>query len=107
MSSTKLQVNLLNLLSPCTADRDLKMVDTPSDLLSQEQADMLATKWWSVEKFRSHGETITFTPGPADTCAGVHCRGGHFTLTETDSVKNVVHRYQEVSLMVPIPTCTL
>ena len=83
------------------------MADTPSDLLSQEQADMLATKWWSVEKFRSHGETITFTPGPADTRAGVHCRGGPFTLAETDSVKDAVHQYQDVSLMVPIPTRTL
>ena len=83
------------------------MANTPSELLSQMQADMLATKWWSVEKFTSHGETITFTPGPADTRAGVHCRGGAFTLAETDSVKDAVRRYQEVSLIVPIPTCTL
>ena len=107
MSSPKLQVNLLNLLSPSTADRDHKMAVTPSDSLSQEQADMLATKWWSIERFRSHGETTTFTPGPTDTRTGVHCCGGVFTLVETDSVKDAVRRYQEVSLMVPIPTCTL
>ncbi|KAI9465096.1 hypothetical protein BJY52DRAFT_1221186 [Lactarius psammicola] len=53
---------------------------TDASLLSIKHAELLSTKWWSIEEFRRQG---------------VPCQEGLFTQAETDRINDTIHEYQE------------
>ncbi len=66
--------------------------------LSDEHAELLATKWWTGEDFRRRGERSHFgCVASLIHKQGVPCREGPFTQGETDLVNDAIRVFKEVS----------
>lgn len=69
-----------------------------------DAAEMLATKWWTVQKFRANGKIhILYFPSLIhnhNNDIGLQCRGGPFTHAETECLQNAISHYQKVWLLV-------
>ena len=67
--------------------------------ITEENAQILMTKWWSAEEMMRHGKHL-FRPLNHVTCcthaSGVPCREGPFTETEKDQVESAITRYKAV-----------
>lgn len=67
--------------------------------LSEEHADLLATKWWTAQEFRRRGTYYSVTRfARVSHMTGVPCREGTYTWLESDRIGTVIREYQEVSL---------
>jgi hypothetical protein len=75
---------------------------TDATPMSDEHAEMLATKWWSGDRFRQHGECkhlcVLSLPSSLTQNSGVPCRDGPFALAETELVQDAINKYRTVKL---------
>jgi hypothetical protein len=68
-------------------------------VLSEEDANLLATKWWGAGEFRLHGMycLVWSAHSPFKLASGISCREGAFMEVETDRIRSAICEYQEVS----------
>ena len=88
-----------------TCRQKIQCIQLLQELLTyifSDAAEMLATRWWTVEKFRENGKTHIFVFSVLihnKNDLGVQCREGPFTQAETNCLQNAISQYRKVRLL--------